>query len=80
MFGLVLHSTHKDEPENTSFPIVPTGNDLMVHEGSFNLFRVSLFSFVVSDQNKGRIEACNELTQKEIDQILSKIEQHKIVN
>ena len=53
MFGLELHSAHQNEPEKISMLVISTRDDLVVNEVVFDVLIISVFPFVISDQDEG---------------------------
>ncbi len=52
VFSLELHAAHQYDPEEVGVFVVSAGDDLVFDERVADLFVVSMFSFVISDQNK----------------------------
>jgi len=52
MLSLELHSAHHDQPEEVGLFIVSAGDDLMINKGVVNLPFISMFSLVISNQDK----------------------------
>lgn len=80
VFSLILHSSHQDQPEKVGLFIVSACNHLMFNERVLYFFIVSVLSFVISDQNECRIEASNQLTDKEVSQGLVIVGQDHVVD
>ena len=74
MLCLELHSAHENKPEQIILTVISAGDNLVVNEGSLNFLIVSLLALVIADQNEGGVEACEKLTQDEVDEILSEVE------
>ena len=69
VLGLVLHASHEQEPEQVFILVVSAGLDLVVDEAHLRVFLVSDLIFVVSDQDNGRVEASDQLSNDPPDQI-----------
>ena len=69
MFSLELHSTHDDKPEEVCVFVVSAGDDLVVDERMLNFLIVSVFPFMVSNQNEGRVEPSQEVAQQKVQQV-----------
>ena len=80
VFSLELHAAHEDEPEEVGVFVVSAGDDLVVDEGVLNFFVISVFSFVVSNQDKGRVEASQQVAQHKVEQVIVVVEDYGVVD
>lgn len=62
VFSLELHASHEDKPEEVGLFIVSAGDDLVVNEGMFDLFGIGVFSFVISNKDKGGVESSQKVS------------------
>ena len=69
VFALVLHATHQHQPEQTFVLVVSACLDLVINEGHFWILLESGLPLVVADQNNGWVEACDEFSDDEVDEI-----------
>ncbi len=60
--------------------VISTSNNLMFNERGLNLSFISCLSFVISNQNKGRIEASKQISDNEPGQIFIEVEKNGIIN
>lgn len=80
MLSLELHSSHHNQPEEVCFLVVSAGYNLMVNEAVVDLSIISVFIFMVSDQDKSCIESTNQISQQEVWQVLIVVEDNGVVN
>jgi hypothetical protein len=71
VFGLVLHSSHQQQPEEIVMGVVSTGDDLVVDEGHFWVFLEPDFSLVVADEDIGGVEPCDQAADHKFDKVAS---------
>jgi hypothetical protein len=69
MLSLELHSSHNQQPKNILLPIVAATDNLMMDKRHVRVGLEPLLSLVVTDQQVGRIQPPNQLTDKPIHQI-----------
>lgn len=75
-----LHSSHEDEPEEVGLLVVSAGDDLVFNEGVFDLLIVSVFPFVVSNEDKGRVEPSQEISQQKVQKVFVVVEENNVVD
>ncbi len=69
VFGLVLHTSHQEQPYDVVLGVVPAGYHLVVHKAQGDLLVKSMLSFVISDQNVGRVKPSNQISNHKVQDV-----------
>ena len=69
VFSLILHSAHKQQPEQIFVFVVSAGDDLVVDEGHFRVDWEPFLFFVVADEYEGGVEAGEEFADDPVEDV-----------